>query len=315
MATNESHLNEPADLAPSLALGSALTLGRPIKKLQVPHCGQDTTFAAERFDFHNLSGAVYQHCTFANISFKEATLQNSRFIDCVFFDCYFRRTTLTDCAFVGCRFVDCQFPHVSIRSCDFRYAIFRDCYTPFSEMQYSLPSEPNIREELSRNLAVEAARRGASQEARRYRIAEIRAREANLGAAFRGASAWYQEHYDVMGRVRALATLILSLLNRWLWGYGESAWILIRNLLLACFLVFPLIFYALRGQLHDQLGSPTSFGDAVLFSMQNITPTGISSAVLAVGTWSRLAASFEATVGVVYIALLAAYLFRWSLNR
>lgn len=56
-------------------------------------------------------------------------------------------------------------------------------------MRYSLPQEPNIREELARNLALESSHLGLGSEARAYRLEEIRAREEHLlGAISRDLS-------------------------------------------------------------------------------------------------------------------------------
>ena len=115
---------------------------------------EDVVFAAVRKDGSRLEGMEFRHCTFANVSFKEATLEKCRFTDCVFLDCYFRRTKLSETAFIGCKFVGCDFPRVTIQSCDFKYSRFEGCALPFGELEHSLPREPNLREELTRGLAI-----------------------------------------------------------------------------------------------------------------------------------------------------------------
>lgn len=290
-------------------------LGRPITKFAKPYIGQDQTFAAQRLDSQKIVGARFQHCAFANLSFKEAKLQDSQFNDCVFLNCYFRRSELIDCKFVGCRFIECDFPHVAVNSCDFRYSCFRGCLVPFAEMEYSLPSEPNLREDLARNLAIESSKLGHSAEARKYRMAEIRAREENLLAAIFGKTKWYRDHFDGLARMRALSMWTLSLLNRWLWGYGEKAWVLLRNLALTTFLIFPTGFYLARDQLQHQSGSPVTVWDTLAFSLQNIAPAGVSSGIKTIGPWATGLASLEALLGVVALGLLASYVFRWSLYR
>ena len=74
----------------------------------------------------------------------------------------------------------------------------------------------------------------------RYRMEEIRAREADYWSAAIGRFRWYREHFDWFARVRVFFLLALSLLNRWLWGYGERAWILVLNLAAVVFVAFPL---------------------------------------------------------------------------
>lgn len=200
---------------------SSYQLGRPLSELTDPFQDQDKAFAAQRLDGRRVEGASFQHCTFANLSFKEATLQAGTFLNCVFIGCYFRRAQLINCRFTGCHFFDCNFAHVAVNGCDFRFSVFRGCQISFSEMVFSLPSEPNLREELARNLALESSRLGLSQESRSYRMTEIKAHEEHLKAAFLGSSQWYREHFDTLRRAWAFSQWFLSLLNRWLWGYGE----------------------------------------------------------------------------------------------
>lgn len=294
---------------------SAYLVGRPIAVLTEPYHAQDCTFGAARLDERRMSGGDFAHCTFANISFKKALVQDTAFLDCVFIGCYFRRTELSGCRFVGCRFIDCNFNHIAIKSCDFKHSLFRRCQLPFAEMLHCMPSEPNLREDLARNLYLESSRLGLSSDARRYRMEEIRAREAHCWSAVVGRSQWYKEHFDSLARALAFLELILSLLNRWLWGYGERAWILVRNLVAVAFVVFPLTFYLLRDGLAKR--PPCTFApwDFVYFSLENILPAGIQSGIEALSLATRIAAGGESVIGVVALALFASYVFRWSLHR
>lgn len=290
-------------------------LGRPLAELQSPYKGIDRAYAGQRLDGVNVNGASYEHCTFANLSFKEVLLENAEFLDCVFIGCYFRRAQLANCRFVGCRFFDCNFAHVAIKSCDFKYAMFRGCQISFSEMHYSLPPEPNLREELARNLALESSRLGLSQEARRYRMVEIRAHEEHLVAAFLGKSEWYRTHFEGLGKAQAFLRWLASLLNRWLWGYGERAFVLVRNLLLLAFVIFPGLFFVWRDELIHESGRAVSVWDTLYFSLENVIPAGIVSNVIATGATARAFAGLESLFGVIAIGLFAAYIFRWSLHR
>ncbi|MBI4527734.1 MAG: pentapeptide repeat-containing protein [Deltaproteobacteria bacterium] len=294
---------------------SAYVLGRPTGNLADPYLGTDLTFGGARLDGLRIEKADFTHCTFANISFKEVVLNSSSFLNCVFVGCYFRRAEVIGSRFIGCKFLDCNFSHIAIKSCDFRHSSFRACQLPFAEIRYSLPSEPNLLEELARNLALESSRLGLSSEARQYRMTEIRAREAHLRAAISGESQWYREHFDGFARVRAIAQLSVSLGNRWLWGYGERARILVRNFLVLGLLIFPVAFWLVRDGLVHTRGSDIRAIDVVYFSLQNILPAGVESGVRAVGPIPRMIAGLEALFGVVAVALFASYVFRWSLHR
>ena len=293
---------------------STYHLGRQSSDFSPPYRGQDKVYGGLRLDGATVDKAHIEHCTFSNVSFKNVTL-SGHFVDCVFIGCYFRRTRLVNSQFVGCRFFECKFARATIEACSFRFSSFRDCQIPFDELFHSLPSEPNIREELTRNLSLASSRLGLSSEARKYRMAEIKAREEHLLAAFLGESRWYSDHFETLQRVRAFGQWLLSLLNRWLWGYGEKSSVLIRNLLLISFLLFPGLFYLLRSQLRPSTDRDMTLWDTIYFSLENVTPGGIVSGVIAEGNAVRFLAGLESILGVTALALFASYILRWSLHR
>ena len=294
---------------------AAYFIGRPVADLQDPYCAEDCAFGSVRLDGQHIKDGDFAHCTFANISFKEACIKDTRFLDCAFIGCYFRRAEIRSSHFIGCKFVDCNFSHIAIKSCDFKYSSFRRCQLPFSEILDCMPSEPNLREELARNLYLASSELGLSGDARRYRMEEIRARENSYRAAVVGRSSWYREHFDGFARVRVFFLLILSLLNRWLWGYGERARTLVWNLAIFAFAVFPLAFYVMRdGLVKRPQGTITPF-DFFSFSLENVFPSGIRTGIEAISLAARITAGAESVIGVVALALLASYVFRWSLHR
>ena len=294
---------------------SAYCLGRAVGELSEPYKGQDLAFGAQRHDGQTLPDADYKHCTFSNNSFLKTRVQNGIFLDCIFIGCYFRRAELQNVRFMGCRFIDCNFSHISLKSCDFRYSVFYGCQLPFSEFVHCFPSEPNLREEITRNLSIESTNLGLAKEARNYRMAEIQAHEENLLSAVRGDSNWYREHYDSLKRIEALIQWVLSLMNRWLWGYGDRAWVLVRNLLFVSVILFPSLFYWLRDELDHVSHRAPGFMEIIHFSFENVMPAGVVSDVVAVGNAARVLAGIEALLGVVAVALFASYIFRWSLRR
>lgn len=287
---------------------------RPMAHLEEPYQAEDRTLSAPRLDGEMVSKANYQHCMFVDASFKGATFEDCKFLHCIFLGCYFRRATLRSCVFTGCRFYDCQFPYVSLHGCDFRYSQFKSCQVPFAEMEYSLPHAPNLREQLCKNLAIQSADLGLSDESRRYRRKEVSAREENLWKGFVSDSDWYRSHFSGQRRFLALFQWTLSKMNGLLWGYGERLATLFRNLLLAVVLVFPFLYWLFDGlKRHD--GMSLGWWDYLYFSMVNALPIGVSSAVTASGWIGYLLVVLEAVLGAVTLALFAAYVFRWSLRR
>ena len=164
-------------------------------------------FAAIHKDGETLEGLEFKHCTFANISFKEGEFKQCRFTNCAFLNCYFRRAQIRETSFVGCKFLSCEFQKVAIRSCDFKYSRFENCVIPFDELEYSLPREPNLRQELAHALSVVSDGLGYRRDGQRYRLASIRAKQAHLWAAIFSKSDWYQSHYRGLRKLEAFAAV------------------------------------------------------------------------------------------------------------
>jgi hypothetical protein len=293
----------------------ALTAGRPLSLLEPPFVATDRTFASVRLDDREVLQADYRHCTFTQVSFKEATIRGGRFLDCVFVRCYFRRAELASTSFVGCRFIDCNFSYVAVKGSRFEYSTFYGCQIAYDELRHSFPSQSNVREDLAHNLSVASGSLGLMAEAGRYRMAAIRAHEEHLLAGIQASSQWYQEHFDGPRRVQAVYQLTASLVNRWLWRYGESVRQLLAVAMLFGVIVFPLA-YALAGPgLHHGDGSLPSLGETVLYSLVTMIPAGIGLDVEATALSHQLIAFAEALFGLVVAALVASYVVRWSLRR
>ena len=289
---------------------SAYFIGRNPGTLQLPFQGTDQIYGSQRLDGTAINAATYEHCTFANISFKDAKFENGRFLNCVFIACFFRNAEVQSCNFSSCRFIDCEFPRTSFLCCEFRYTRFADCHIPFDEIEHNLPTEPNLREQITHNLAHEAAMSGDPANARAYRLCEIKARESNCWAAIMGKSKWYKDHYDVAARIGIAFRLVGSLLNRVLFGYGERLRVLIQNYLIATFVIFPIIFYFIPGGL--SLSSPWA---ALEFSLSNAVAGALHSSIEAGSFFIRLLSATQIVLSVVWASLVGSYVFRWSLQR
>ena len=291
------------------------SLGRPVTSLSHPYSGTDKTYGAERHDHKTINSADYKHCTFVNLGFKETIFRDSQFLNCIFVGCYFRHSELRNCNFTGCKFVECDFEHITLRSCEFRYSRFRDCHIKFQEIEYSLPREPNLREDLCRNLSIESWRLGLSQQAKLYRTAELQSREEHLSAAVFHGSQWYVEHFGGKRRFRALIDLTVSRINRWLWGYGLRIWRLVVLALILPLFVFPGIFLLSIDHLAHRTKDVVGIPDLIVFSLGNFLPTGLSALVVSDNVCIQIISGLESLVGVVVTALFAAYIFRWILHR
>ena len=227
----------------------------------------------------------------------------------------FRRAILRNCRFEGCRFYDCEFPRVSLAGCRFYYVRFAGCQIAFDEMEHSLPSEPNIREELCRNLARQSMLVGLSDDARKYRKLENAARESHLWNGFTSQSGWYRSHFVGWQKFLALRGWIWSKMNGILWGYSDSGIRLAANFLTFTFVVFPML-YLLSGLFRTtDRDALATFADCVLLSVSTATPADFSHATPSSGWLVMLVAAVQSLYSVVLVAMFAVFLFQWSSRR
>jgi len=294
--------------------------GRQPGIVTAPHNGSNQIFGGQRLDGQTIAASRYEHCTFANVSFKDCKLHGGQFVNCVFVACFFRKTDIRSCNFSSCRFIDCEFPGASFSGCDFRYTRFVGCYIVVDDIEHNLPAEPNLREHLTRNLAREAAHLGDTHTARRFRLLEVSAREANAWAAVTGKTKWYRDHYDFRARFATLLRLLGSLLNGGLFGHAERFWILLRNFAVLTLLVFPLFYWlnasGLTGSTLSGFAVQQSPGWAALeFSVKTAVVGAFASDINAVTLGLRAIACFQIILTAVWASFVASHLFRWSVER
>lgn len=277
---------------------------------------ENMLFAADRIDGKLLEAVEFAHCTFANVSFKEVQLKQCRFVNCAFLNCYFRKTSMQASTFLGCKFISCEFPKTTVYSSDFRYSKFSECHLTFDEIEHSLPREPNLREELCHELSLASDAVGANRDARRFRLKAIEARTEHLKAAVLGRSTWYETHYAGLRKVSAFFYLVGHWLNGLVWGHGEKWWVLLRNLILLAFVVFPSILWSFRAGLVGKEEAGLTAWEVIWLSVTTIIPVdGITTSVQATTLVAKLTLVVEGFVGLIAAGLFVALFVRSIVKR
>jgi uncharacterized protein YjbI with pentapeptide repeats len=281
------------------------------------HSTEDTLFINERFDGEALGPDAprYKHCTFANVSFKDAKLTDITFEDCVFIGCYFRRTTLSGCKFPASRFIDCDFSKPGIFNCSFAYARFTGTPVEHDYISASIGGEHNIRREISANLAHEAQAVGRTKDARQFRLDAIAAQESFLRAGYRHETDYYRRKFQGLDQFAAWLAHWRSRMNGLIWGYGERALPLVRNLVILTALVFPVLLLLSRDDLSRTNGNEVSVLDCWFLSVGNVLNNTSLSGVVIDGGWARVTSSIEAGVGLIALGLFITLLFRAVTRR
>lgn len=289
----------------------SLSAGRVPAKLAESAIASDCLFASERLDGSEIASRQISHSTFVNVSFLATKIQHSRFVNCIFIGCYFRKTEISASAFVGCRFIDCIFDFSTIQNTDFKYSKFRRSVLPYRDMQFSAPSEPNLRRDLFYELSRAADSVGDADEARSYRLAAIDATNVHLWAGVKAQSTWYAEHFPTERRLAAGFTLLWHYLNRALWQHGESAWRLLRSALIAVLGLFPLLLFLGR----ESAGSGTDYADSTWLSVSNFLLLDRLSDLTAASTYLRIVSATEALSGIVFAGLFVTLVVKALLRR
>jgi uncharacterized protein YjbI with pentapeptide repeats len=283
------------------------------------HPAEDTLFINQRFDGETLRGGAsasrYVHCTFANVSFKGATLTGLTFEDCVFVGCYFRQTTLTSCRFPASRFIDCDFVKPSIFDCSFAYARFTGSPVEHDYIAAAIRGDHNIRRDIAKNLAQEAQAHGRTKDARQFRLDAIAANEAFLRAGFRGETDYYRRKFQGFNQVWAWLAYWWSRANGLVWGYGERAGRLARNLVLLGGLLFPVLLLLSRDDLRTAGGEEAGVADCWYLSFANLLNNTSLSGITIHGGWARLVSTVEAAIGIIALGLFITLLFRAATRR
>jgi hypothetical protein len=273
----------------------------------------DALVASERLDGMTISG-TYKHTTFANVSFKAALVEGATFEDCTFANCYFRGTRINSSIFKGCRFIECDLNKIDVRDTDVKYYNqFADCFISFGQLSDSLPSEPNLKAHLCRNLAREARAKGALGDAGRYAQAGARAREEHLkGAAF-GRSQFYRDKYKGTARVAMFGAWAASRLRGYAWGYRRSFLVVLRNWLVATFLLFPALFLVDR----DSLGVSGKRSNWLVLpaSLSRMLPGAGFQKVDPGSVYTSLISGAEGLSALLFGSLAASLLVRAILDR
>lgn len=272
-------------------------------------------FINELFEKIVYKNFAVNYSTIANMGFKKCRFTQINFSHCTFINCFFGRAHFEDVNFVECKFIDCNFGSATIVACDFRYARFQGCFILYRDMKKNLPSQPNLRWDLVRNIAIQCLNLGDTSEYRLYFFAEKDASEQHFWKMFIHDESFYKNKYGLWESVSGLLRLITSKISKFLWGYGESILSLLA-VISGVIIIFTLLYLSLPGSF-SRSGSNVSYvslsfiqcGYYAISSFFNITNDLIPLDNLIIGI-----TLIENVIGLVLTGFLIAALFRY-INR
>lgn len=277
----------------------------------MPESGNLLLFSDQQQDNFEKSQSTITASSFIRLGMKEAVFKDCSFTQSNFEDSYFRKAVFKNVRFTGSSFRFCNFNKASFQACDFRYCNFFHCKIPKDEIISCLPTEPNLRRDLARNLRANYEMIGDKKSADTLLGIEIQAYENELKAIFFSKTEYYKNHYNLLDQIQAGAEFIVSKLSGMVWGYGHRVSRLVLSYFLTtCFLSLVTFF----GKIHFFVSSNSVPRQLTFWESINMgfceTVSASSTSFVPSTLGGQLITLFASLLGTLFLALLAATLYR-----
>jgi len=257
-----------------------------------------------------LDGTNLPLCQFERVGLKAAVIRGSNLTQCLFVDVYLRLANFTEVDFTGTTFRNCNLERATFRRCNLRYCRFEHTAVDPHEIEENLPSEPNLRRDLARNLRKNFELQGDRKSADIFLTHEINAEEMELWARFVARTDYYRNKYNALERVAAVGKLAGLKISGLVWGYGYRIGRLVLSYIIITS-VLALIGYFLRLQFADVelMSRGLSFWESMYQAFAE-TLGSMTTPFVPMSVGARVLQVTERFTGTVLLALLAAAAYR-----
>jgi uncharacterized protein YjbI with pentapeptide repeats len=277
----------------------------------VPLQGAHIVFSDEVKDDLDLKGVHLQKCYFTRIGTRDAAFRDCKLTQCLFEDTYLRKAHFKNVQLTGSTFRKCNLAKATLSGCDLRFCTFEATLLDREEVIGNLPSEPNLRRDLARDLRKNFESLGDKESSDVFLTLEIKAHEEELLSAFRRKTDYYRQHYSTFEQVGAGAKYVGSRLSGLMWGYGHRVGRLVTSYLVLT-LILALIIYLLGVPFIVDANMPVralGFGEAIYQTLGATLGTGTATFSPAFPLGKMLQV-LERFLGTLFLALLAAVTYR-----
>lgn len=249
-------------------------------------------------------------CQFERVGLKGAAIKRSKLTQCRFTDTYFRLAKFDDVDFTGTTFRNCNLDRATFRGCNFRYCQFENTLVNPGEIAANLPTEPNLRRDLARNLRQNFESLGDRRSADMFLTYEISAEEEELWARVRSRTEHYKNKYNGWDRFFAFCQYIGLKFSGVTWGYGYR----IRRLFVSYLILVAalgLVVYLFKFQFVDTQHNLQSlaFWEAIYQSFAE-TLGSMTTPFVPESIGARTIQIVQRFTGTLFLALLAAAAYR-----
>jgi hypothetical protein len=226
---------------------------------------------------------------FVRLVAKEKRLQKIDFKYSIFDTCYLRKCAFDSCDFTGCRFVGTSLYGSTFLGCKFDYSTFERTIVATDMLRDCCPAPENLKMKFARTLRVNYQQLGDAQAANMAIRVELDATKEHLWKAWRSNDWYYRQKYAKEKRIKAFLDWIGFKFLDWIWGNGESAWKLLRAVIILLALISLRDVFAHRDpwQVHSYLSAAMQ-APQIFFG--TLWPSYYSSGYLAVIVFCRLVA-------------------------
>ena len=284
---------------------------KPVALTEIPNAGNRLLFSDQLQDKLGISDVTISASSFIRLGMKEAVFSNCSLTQSNFEDSYFRKAKFKNVRFTGSSFRFCNFDKASFETCDFRYCDFYRCKLPENEIIACLPPEPNLKRNLARNLRANFESIGDKKTADIFLDIEIQANEDLSKSIFLSKTEYYKNHYNLLDQTREGLKFIGSKLSGMVWGYGHRVGCLFLSYTLITSLCSLITYFGKIDFIVGNQNMPRAltFWESIYMGFgETIGASGLS--FTPINTFGKLILLSESFLGTLFLALLAATLYR-----
>lgn len=180
----------------------------------------------------DISNEKYSNKFFLRLVSKSKRFEKVDFKYSIFDTCYFRNCVFDSCDFTGCRFTGSNFYGSSFGGCKFEYAYFERTIIDDEILNIGCPGVENLKLKFARTLRQNFQQLGDSKSVNKAIKVELEATEVYLKKSWGSNESYYRKKYKDSKRLLKFMEWTSFKLLDFIWGNGESAWKLLRSIVM-----------------------------------------------------------------------------------
>ena len=226
-----------------------------------------------------------------NHQFVRLVASKKRFTECdccysEFDSAYLRNCTFDSCKFIGCKFTKSNLRGSTFVGCVFDYVDFSQTQVESEILDSNCPGQENLQQKFARTLRVNFQQIGETIATNKAIKVELEAARIHLHKAWRSRESYYRKKYPGLKRAKMFFEWQEFVLLDFFWGNGESAWKLLRSIVIVtAAIAFGDVYFLGDPWVLKSYGLALSRAPEVLLGVAQ--PPGFSGVVLSLVTGLR----------------------------